>query len=116
METLSIEVIMILTVGLVEYGKRKLPSLFTSDLNALLTIVIAGALNSGNALVFGGSVQAALQAGVIAGATTAGLYRAVSGLSKNRSIDFSEQALPLTVSHDKGDDGEDGANQIGFTK
>jgi hypothetical protein len=116
METLSIEVIMILTVGLVEYGKRKLPSLFTSDLNALLTIVLAGALNVANALVFGGSVQAALQAGVVAGATTAGLYRAVSGLSKKSSIDFTEQALPLTVSHDKGDDGEESEKTIGFTK
>jgi hypothetical protein len=116
METLSIEVIMILTVGLVEYGKRKLPSLFTSDLNALLTIVLAGALNVGNALIFGGNVQAALQAGVVAGATTAGLYRAVSGLSKNRSIDFSDQAVNLTVSPVGADDETESEKTIGFTK
>jgi hypothetical protein len=115
METLSVEVIMILTVGLVEYGKRKLPSLFTSDLNALLTIVIAGALNVANALVFGGSVQAALQAGIIAGATTAGLYRAVSGLSKKSSIDFTEQAVNLAVSP-VGVDDEESEKTIGFTK
>jgi hypothetical protein len=114
METLSIEVIMILTVGLVEYGKRKLPSLFTSDLNALLTIVLAGALNVGNALIFGGNVQAALQAGVVAGATTAGLYRAVSGLSKNRSIDFSDQAVNLAVSPVGAEDEADEKPPMGF--
>jgi hypothetical protein len=96
---LEIGVISALTMALVEIGKRKIPSWFTSDVNVLWSVVVMTSLNVANAMYFGGDVKLAASAGVVNGLALSGAYRLVSGLAKRNSLDFSEQASELVVGH-----------------
>jgi hypothetical protein len=104
------------TVAIMEVCKRKFPYVFTSDVNALLTVVVFTLLNVGNAWYFGGDMRSAVGAGIVNGLATTGLYRTVSGLSKKSSIDLTEQANPdEIVGRVVGASGEEApATPIGF--
>jgi hypothetical protein len=106
------------TVAIMEVCKRKFPYVFTSDVNALLTVVVFTLLNVGNAWYFGGDMRSAVGAGIVIGLATTGLYRTVSGLSKKNAVDLSEQVnaneIAGRIVGDNGEGGED-TKQIGFT-
>lgn len=112
---LEIGVIGAVTMAIVEMGKRKFPNTFTGDVNALLTALVFTLLNIANAAYFGGDVKLAMSDGIVQGLATAGLYRAVSGLSKRNSVDLSEQVNVQAIAHEmSGGSDENGTVVRGF--
>ncbi|AVX21582.1 hypothetical protein SAMN02745885_01669 [Carboxydocella sporoproducens DSM 16521] len=73
---LPIELVMALTVGLVESIKQTIP--VPKHWIWLLVLGIGATLNAANAFAFGGDVVAAVRDGIIAAATASGVY----GLAK----------------------------------
>jgi len=111
----------ILTLLIVEIGKRKAPGTFTSDMNVWWSVAIAIALNALYAYKVGGDVWASIPDGAVVGFTISGVSRGISAASTRTSIDMSDQVVPLGVGpvheHDEEDDKGDGSTVVkGFGK